>query len=82
MTGPAPLALVTGAGIRLGRAVSEGLAAEGMRLALHYHRHQEQAEELARQIESSRRADPRPDPLPDAWPVAGSARPMHRISNS
>ena len=41
------LALVTGAGVRLGRALAEGLAGEGMRLALHYHQHGAQAEELA-----------------------------------
>ena len=41
-------ALVTGAGIRLGRAVSEMLAGEGFRLALHYNRHREQVEELER----------------------------------
>jgi NAD(P)-dependent dehydrogenase (short-subunit alcohol dehydrogenase family) len=42
-----PLALVTGAGIRLGRAVSEMLAHHGFRVALHYHRHRDQAEALA-----------------------------------
>jgi pteridine reductase len=42
-----PLALVTGAGIRLGRSVSEMLARQGYRVALHYHRHRDQAEELA-----------------------------------
>jgi pteridine reductase len=47
MTERRPLALVTGAGIRLGRAVSEMLAAGGFRLALHYHRHRDQVEELA-----------------------------------
>jgi NAD(P)-dependent dehydrogenase (short-subunit alcohol dehydrogenase family) len=38
---------VTGAGIRLGRAVSELLAHHGFRVALHYHRHRDQAEALA-----------------------------------
>lgn len=42
-----PLALVTGAGIRLGRAVSELLAHHGFRVALHYHRHRDEAEALA-----------------------------------
>jgi pteridine reductase len=50
MTERDSLALVTGAGIRLGRAVSEMLGAQGYRLALHYHRHREQAEELASQL--------------------------------
>jgi pteridine reductase len=45
-----PLALVTGAGIRLGRAVTEMLARHGYRVALHYHRHREQAEGVAARI--------------------------------
>jgi pteridine reductase len=45
-----PLALVTGAGIRLGRAVSEMLAGDGFRVALHYHQHRDQAEALATQL--------------------------------
>jgi len=48
------VALVTGAGIRLGRAVSEALAARGMRLALHYRQHGEEAEQLASSIRWSR----------------------------
>jgi NAD(P)-dependent dehydrogenase (short-subunit alcohol dehydrogenase family) len=54
-----PLALVTGAGIRLGRAVSEMLAGEGYRLALHYHQHREQAEELAAQFRREGEGAPR-----------------------
>ncbi len=45
-----PLALVTGAGIRLGRAVSEMLAGDGYRVALHYHRHRAEAEALAARL--------------------------------
>lgn len=45
-----PLALVTGAGIRLGRAVTEMLAGHGYRVALHHHRHREQAEEVAARL--------------------------------
>jgi pteridine reductase len=48
------LALVTGAGIRLGRALAEGAADRGMRLALHYHRHGREAEELAARVRASR----------------------------
>jgi pteridine reductase len=60
MTDQAPLALVTGAGIRLGRAVAEGLAGRGFRLALHYHQHQAQAEELAGNITAARPRGPLP----------------------
>lgn len=48
------LAVVTGAGIRLGRALSEGLAEEGMRLALHYMQHEKEARDLADRIRASR----------------------------
>jgi pteridine reductase len=44
------LALITGSGVRLGRALAKGLDTEGVRLALHYHKHREEAEELARQV--------------------------------
>lgn len=60
MTARPPLALVTGAGIRLGRAVAEGLAARGFRLALHYHRHGVEAEELARALRAARPAEAEP----------------------
>jgi pteridine reductase len=39
------VALVTGAGRRLGRAIGERLAAEGMRIAIHYHSSAAEAEE-------------------------------------
>jgi len=55
-----PLALVTGAGIRLGRAVAEGLAARGMRVALHYHQHGAEAEDLARALARERAGAPAP----------------------
>ncbi len=51
---PGRLALVTGAGIRLGRALAEGLAGRGWRLALHYHQHGDQAEELSARIRAER----------------------------
>ena len=44
------MALVTGAGKRIGRAISLGLAAEGWDLALHYHRSQAETEGLATEI--------------------------------
>ena len=45
-----PVALVTGAGKRVGRAISLALAAEGWDLALHFHRSQAETDELATEI--------------------------------
>src|SRR5256885_9285472 len=42
------VALVTGAGRRVGRAIALALAAKGMRLAVHYHASADEAEETAR----------------------------------
>jgi NAD(P)-dependent dehydrogenase (short-subunit alcohol dehydrogenase family) len=44
------VALVTGAGKRIGRAISLGLAAEGWDLALHFHRSKAEADGLATEI--------------------------------
>src|SRR4249920_3388220 len=44
------VALVTGAGRRIGRAISLGLAADGWDVALHYHRSQAQADALVAEI--------------------------------
>lgn len=44
------VALVTGAGQRLGRAIAEVLAARGMRLAIHYNSSDAGARELQREI--------------------------------
>jgi NAD(P)-dependent dehydrogenase (short-subunit alcohol dehydrogenase family) len=44
------VALVTGAGKRIGRAISLGLAAEGWDVALHFHRSQAETEGLATEI--------------------------------
>lgn len=51
------IALVTGAGRRVGRAIALGLAADGFDLALHYNRSQEEIDSLTRAIgEAGRRA--------------------------
>lgn len=44
------VALVTGAGKRLGRAVALGLAAEGARIVVHYNRSEPEAREVAAEI--------------------------------
>jgi pteridine reductase len=47
------VALVTGAGRRLGRAMAQALADRGMTVALHYHQSEAGARELAGQIEAA-----------------------------
>lgn len=47
---PAPLALVTGAAHRIGRAVALELARRGYAVGLHYHRSRAQAEQTAAEI--------------------------------
>ena len=42
-------AIVTGGGIRVGKAIALALAAEGANLVIHYNRSQEPAEETAAQ---------------------------------
>ncbi len=49
------LALVTGAGHRVGRAIAQGLAARGMDVAVHYNASEAPARETARAIESAGR---------------------------
>jgi pteridine reductase len=44
------VALVTGAGVRVGRAIAVGLAARGMRLLVHYHTSAGSAEEVVAEI--------------------------------
>ena len=48
MTDPAPCALVTGGGQRLGRALVEGLQQDGWRVAIHYHSSDAGARAVAR----------------------------------
>jgi pteridine reductase len=47
------VALVTGGGIRLGRAIVEALAADGATLAVHHHRSADAAQQLVAQLEAS-----------------------------
>jgi NAD(P)-dependent dehydrogenase (short-subunit alcohol dehydrogenase family) len=46
-----PLALVTGAAIRLGREIALALADEGYAIGLHYHQSAEPAQELSRHLQ-------------------------------
>lgn len=55
MTQVAKTALVTGAAVRLGRAIAVGLAKHGYGLALHYHRHEAEARALARGLGATHR---------------------------
>ena len=48
-------ALVTGGGVRVGRAISLGLAAAGADVAIHYRRSREEAETVASQLRSAGR---------------------------
>jgi len=47
------VALVTGAGKRLGRAIAAGLAGRGMTVAIHHHQSGAGAEELRREVEAA-----------------------------
>lgn len=55
MTNSSPLALVTGAGIRLGRASAEKLALAGYDVIIHYNSSRDQAEETAQAVTQSGR---------------------------
>ena len=60
------VALVTGAGRRVGRAIALGLAAKGMRVAVHYNSSSQGAEESVRLARAAG--------APDAWSVAADLR--------
>lgn len=47
------VALVTGAGVRIGKAIAEGLAAQGWAVALHYNRSRGEAEHVAADINAN-----------------------------
>lgn len=68
------VALVTGAGRRLGRAFASALGARGMRMALHYNASREGAESLQQEIEAAGgRAACFPADLADAQAARGLA---------
>jgi pteridine reductase len=53
------IALVTGGGVRVGRAISLGLAAAGADIAIHYRRSREDAESAAAEVRAAgRRSEP------------------------
>lgn len=60
------VALVTGAGRRVGRAIALALAGKGMRLAVHYHASASEAEETVRMARDAG--------APDAWTVSADLR--------
>jgi pteridine reductase len=60
------VALVTGAGRRVGRAIALVLAAKGMRLAVHYNSSADEAEETVRLARAAG--------APDAWTIAADLR--------
>lgn len=47
-----PAALVTGAAVRIGRAIAEALAQRGYDIAIHYHTSKNEAEKLAEDIQN------------------------------
>ncbi len=64
------IALVTGGGRRLGRAIAEALGADGARLAIHYHRSAEAASEVAEVLGGGDRATTFEADLADARAAA------------
>jgi pteridine reductase len=50
---PGKVALITGAGRRLGRAMAQALAGRGMTVALHYHASEDGARELEQEIRAA-----------------------------
>jgi len=66
MTQEVKTALVTGAAVRVGRAIARGLAQRGYAMALHYHRHEAEALELERELRTRGSATAIPADLRDA----------------
>ena len=69
--GPRPIALITGAARRIGRAIALSLADGGYDIAVHYHRSEAEAAALVREIEAKgRRSVALASNLADASQVA------------
>jgi NAD(P)-dependent dehydrogenase (short-subunit alcohol dehydrogenase family) len=85
-----PVALVTGAGRRIGRAIALALAADGWNVAVHFHRSGAEAREVVAQIEAlGRRAVALPCDLADEAQVrlllpaaAGALGPVGCVVNN
>lgn len=66
------VALVTGAGRRVGRAIALGLAAKKMRVAVHYHASSKDADETVRLARAAG--------APDAWAIGADLRDQSAIT--
>jgi len=75
----APIALVTGAGVRVGRAIASTLAASGYRVWLHHHRSADAANELRSVLAREGNHEPLPMIAADLLDEAARLRMMAEI---